>query len=125
MIGPRQTVHPQHAEYSSERGYQYCALKSDRNKRGPWNVRPTAHVHGILTNIDPGLKPKSSDTSDKTAKKYHPRNPIVLKPRRLRQAMNRERRIRIDLVVSGLTDLVRRHDYLFGIGKLRQRAIYS
>ena len=110
MVRLRQLVKRQHAQHRRERRRQYGAFKGDRNEGRPTVEGLAADNDWIVDHFHPVLHEKAAQRADDPADQDDQRQTRAFESDRLRQFLDRKRRIPVDASIAGRISLARRRD---------------
>src|SRR5487761_1431400 len=96
MVGHWQAIQGEHAKQGGERRAQHRQLESDRNKGRPTMQRPAADVDRVADYRRIIQHVVRSAPSQQAADQRYQRQPSAPEAKRLRQTVQRERRITVD-----------------------------
>src|SRR6266576_5336606 len=123
VMGLRQAVERQHAEYGAESGPQDRKLESHGNKRGPAVERTPSDVLRVADCCSPVLETKTAQTTSKTTEKRDEGHHVALQPHGMSKAFHGERRIGVHAVITSLARFLYGVNKLLGSIELRHHAI--
>src|SRR5208283_3163548 len=113
----------QHAKNGEGGSAENRQFKGHRNESGPTVQWAPSDIQRIGENVRPILKAKSCEPAAQSAEQREIRHPGTLKAQRFREALDRERRVGIDVAIARLASFFGGVDQLLRRFKLTHHAV--
>src|SRR5207248_4680266 len=123
VVEPGQAVEREHADDAGKRGEEHGELESDGDELRPAMRRLAAGIERIREHRRVPLDEVAANAAGESAAEHDGRDPVAAKARRLRQAFDREGRVRVDLDISGVARLAGRREQPLGARELGHHAV--